>query len=218
MGYNISAIDINRERDDLISEKLAETYFPPSPSKKPFVSIAVSLALFVILAVMAVSLFATHKITIDVSINKKGRFLLENLLYTAKPGLVGSSILEDNGGERYAVLIDDGTRRRTALIIDFEKPIDLSREYILINSMPKKGGGRLNVILRDENFRSYISSVLDIRGEDNIYENFIVWAQDTSRPVNIKRINQVRLELEKDRTKTGDGSCIYIKTVGIVNN
>lgn len=210
----------------IISEKLAETYLvsspqePPKekearPSKKPLVLAAALLGVSGVLIITAVSLFTIRNITIDVSINEKGRFLLENLLYTASPGLVGSSILEDTGGERYAVLVDDGTKRRAALVIDLKEPVDFSRRFLLINSMPKRGGGRLRVILRDEGFRSYISNTLDVRGVDDIYENFIVSAQDTSRTVNIKRINQIRLELEKDRTKPGSGSCVYIKSVGI---
>jgi len=220
--------------DHKTQERLAETYFPlsdeaakdskapsdiPSPishdikKKVPLAITPFSIVLLILCAILLYA-FLTYTVKVNIMVTKKVPSPYEDLLVTQKIDSFGA-VFNENG---HISLMNSDTKRGTALMIDLDKPVDLSNKYVLISAMPKTNGGRVNVILRDKNYRSYISDTLNIRDNKKEWQNFMISAQNGKESIDIQKIQHMRLELVNNKMENMDSPAIYIKKIALIDN
>ncbi|MFH1847611.1 MAG: hypothetical protein ABH825_00130 [Candidatus Omnitrophota bacterium] len=209
-------------RDSYTQERLAETYLYTSGGHEKAATQAVKTnrpaivaisALILLLAALVFYAFSTYAVKIDILINRKADPLYQNLLSTQKMSLTGAST-----NRMGHIILNGGAERPAAAAIDLKEPVDMTYKYLLVNVSAKSGGGRLKVILRDKNYRSYISNTLRISERTAENQNFIITSRDVKNTVDIRTISHIRLELEKASAEDIGHSIILLKKVSIIGD
>ncbi len=132
----------NRETsEEIIRERLAETYFPATDAKEgPSKSAAIKNQkmiglLFLAAAIVAGSIIfglLSKGLDIDITVTKKAVSPYKNLLLTQGISFTGASDgishLTDDG----LLLISKGTTKPAVVAIDLKKPLNLFNKHILV--------------------------------------------------------------------------------------
>ena len=221
---------INRGSDNSTAEKLAEIYFSPGAAKKepqPVKTeksesahvpiIASVLAGAILISSALIYIFVTNAINIDIVVNKKELTPYSNLLQAQGIEFLGEAATNGLFGGEEIILTKENSSNRSGISIDLKNPIDLTRNFLLINLMPKKGGGYLKIVLRDNKFKSYVPDMLDVRGNNEEWQNFIISAKEGKDSVNMRKVKHIRLEfssLEKESTD----SAIHIRNIALIDH
>jgi len=216
--------------EDDTRERLAETYFSsnnietPSPAKgsdkkkitsrhawikKYKTRIAGFVAALIILSASILYIFKIYAFEIDINVTKKAVYPYGNLLATQEINPIGQA----GGAKRGFSLISAPETKRAGIAIELKEPVDLSQKLLSISALSKKGGGKLKVILRDKNYKSFESGSLDIKNAAGQWQNFIVSAECPKLSIDTRNIKHIRLELKESRFPQSE---IYIKKVALI--
>lgn len=218
---------LKRKNNYKTQEKLAEVYLPPSIKQKPAAASPPpktrlrNIAAITLLAIAVISLVASlfyvlysHTVTINVSINRRVESPFENLLLTEKVSLSGAAARQKGT----ISLIDDAAHRRSTIMIDLKEPIDLSHKRLFLNLLPAQGIASLRIVLRDKNYRSFISNTLSIDSSEEGSKNFILSATRNKESIDMQRIRHIRLELENGSAEDKESAEVHVKEVAIIDN
>lgn len=230
-------IDLIRQREeDKTQEILAKTYLPISnterakpPEEAKFShhgstkklkigAIAMLSASMLLLAISIFLAFSTHAFSVNIVVNKKAPLMHENLLFTQKLSFTGSSSNLSHLSGGYLVLSDSGSLRHSGVAIDLNKNIDLSHRLLLLTAMTKNGKGKMDIIFRDKNLRSYTTHLeLPEEGKE-LWQNFIISSFNFKNSIDVGNIRHIRLEFNKDGLQSQKGTTVHIKTVALIDN
>ncbi len=214
-------------RNDDTQDKLAEIYFsshntsqeyhpptykvkepvPQSWIKRHAVLISSLMCVVLITGAALYHLFSTY--TVNVTVNRKEQHLYPDLLFTQDVNLIGKAVSEKG----YFSMAPSAIGIPASISIDLNRPVDMRDKLLSLAAMPMKGGGKLKVILRDKNYRSYISDTLDIASDVSTWKNISVPLNDHKLSVDMQHIRHIRLELEADEFSDMRNGRIYVKEV-----
>lgn len=214
-------------RNDDTQDKLAEIYFsshntgqefhPPSyKAEKPVPhswikrhAVLISSLMCIALLTGAVLYYLFSTYTVNVTVNRKERHLYPDLLFTQDVNLIGKAV----SGKRYFSLAPSTADVPASISIDLNRAVDMRDKLLSLAAMPVKGGGKLKVILRDKNYRSYVSDTLNLKGDVSAWKNVSVPLDNHKLSVDMQRIRHIRLELEADEFSDMRNGRIYVKEV-----
>lgn len=208
--------NVNKETQ----EQLARTYFSPSEiavkprsgTRGPRVALLAScLVLLSILIFLSYALYA-YTFDLDFSMEKKARTSYGNLLTTKDITLLGRATKQWG----YISLKGDA-KRRSGITIDLKKPMDLSKRYISLSALSKEKGGRLKIILRDKNYRSYVQRVISGQELKGDWHNFIIATDGFRDSIDIRNILHIRLELDNTKRRGADRPEVHINRVTLID-
>ena len=154
-------------------------------------------------------IFTIYTFDIAINVNKKARYPYGNLLATQKINPLG----EAAGLKRHFFLINSPGGKPAGIAIKLKRPVDFSEKLLSISTISKKGGGKLSVILRDKNYKSFESTTLHIKDVERELQNFIVSTDCPKLSIDMQNIRQIRLELKEGELPNSE---IYIKRVALI--
>ncbi len=224
MSVIIDLLNKYKKGEGKTEEKLAETYLSTSRKIQPHTysikdwriatAIFLSISILLLLVFSILFIFSTRAMSINITVNKKTVPAYENLIFAQKVSFFGASSGMSHLGRENLVLINEGVKERAGVAIDLEEPVNLSHKLLLISAATKEGAGRLRIILRDKNYRSYISNVIDIK---DTWQNFIIAPGRFRDSIDMGNISHIRLEFDSERMREGRSPTIYIKKIALVD-
>jgi hypothetical protein len=247
----------NKTVHQMTQEQLAEIYFsgsdktrrPDTPmiikvvEKSPAVSIIPWLIASLAFFLMALSLFSTKRIFVDIKvIDEKSPYLaalqqiqLNPFAYLPGHGLAapvsqrisplefsfeGASKLKSAKTEQMLTLVNSSVAHFARANVYFESPLDLSQSKIIFYAKGKKGGESVTFSVKD---RDNVSAFE--RGDLNPFpdklttqwqKGEILLTDETAQAFNPRGVSSMRFEFGARQTKNKPGDTIFIKDLQIV--
>ncbi len=169
----------------------------PSPSKAPRFPARVSPGAVALLSAAIIGggitfLAASDTFNVSVVITREAPAAYEDLLRGREIELAGGAFKEKG---RIVLRSHRQSPPPAGLIINTPAGLDLSEKSLQITVAPIKGQSALRVVLRDKNYRSYISDTLLVSGEKDVRQNFAIMPDRPKESIDISAITHVRVEM-----------------------
>jgi len=174
---------------------------------------AIAAVVFLVFGII-IFIIANHALNVDVTVIKRPNSPYINILTSERPEpLRGAEIKRG-----YISLEFIPSQRPASVAINPKEYIDLTKKSLVIGARLKRGSGDLNVILRDKNRRSYISDTLRIKDARAGRQNLIITGDMPKESIDIKKIEQIRVEFHNNSNPGKGPSIILLDKVLLVDN